>query len=67
MEYNIRISLYYDEFEEPFKLYLFKIHSVLDAIKITKALKQYHKADYADIEIINLHLTNSSVFYIIKS
>lgn len=53
MEYNIRISMYYDEFEEPFKLYLFKTISILDTIKIAKALKQYHKADYVDIEIIN--------------
>lgn len=53
MEYNIRISIYYDEFEEPFKLYLFKTHSILDTTKIAKALKQYYKADYVDIEIIN--------------
>lgn len=53
MEYNIRISLYYDEFEEPFKLYSVIMISILDAIKIAKALKQYHKADYTDIEIID--------------
>ena len=52
MEYNIRISIYYDEFEQPFKLYLFKTNSILDINKIAKALKQYYNADYCTIEII---------------
>lgn len=52
-EFNIRISLYNDESKQAFKLFLFKITSLLDARIIAKALKQYHKADYAEIEIIN--------------
>lgn len=52
-EYNIRISLYNDESKQAFKLFLFKITSLSDTQTIAKALKQYHKADYGDIEIIN--------------
>lgn len=52
-EFNIRISLYNDVSKQAFKLFLFSITSLLDAKIIAKALKQYHKADYANIEIIN--------------
>ena len=52
-EFNIRISLYNDESKQAIKLFLFKITSLLDVRIIAKALKQYYKADYADIEIIN--------------
>lgn len=52
-EYNIRISLYNDESKQAFKLLLFKITSLSDTQTIAKALKQYYKADYCTIEIIN--------------
>ncbi|MDO5793491.1 MAG: hypothetical protein Q4Q00_04750 [Turicibacter sp.] len=52
-EFNIRILLYSDDCEEAFKLYLFKTTSLADARAIGKALKKYHGADYAELEILN--------------
>lgn len=52
-EYNIRISLYNNASKQAFKLFLFNITSLSDTQTIAKALKQYYKADYGTIEIIN--------------
>lgn len=51
-ELDIRISLYVGDCEEAFKIYLFKTTSFADAREIGKALKKYHSADYAELEII---------------
>ena len=51
-ELNIRILLYIGDYEEAFKIYLLKTTSLKDAREIGKALKKYHSADYAELEII---------------
>lgn len=51
-ELDIRILLYIGDYEEAFKVYLFKTTSLADAREIGKALKKYHSADYAELEII---------------
>lgn len=51
-ELNIRILLYIGDYEEAFKIYLLKTTSLADAREIGKALKEYHSADYAELEII---------------
>ena len=51
-ELDIRISLYVGDCEEAFKIYLFKTTSFADAREIGKALKKYHSADYAELEVI---------------
>lgn len=51
-ELNIRILLYIDDYEEAFKIYLFKTTNLAEAMEIAKALKGYHSADYAELEII---------------
>lgn len=51
-EFNIRISLYFRGCERDFKVYSLKTTSLADARQIAKALKEYHAADYAGLEII---------------
>lgn len=51
-EFDIRILLYIDDYEKAFKVYLFKTTSLKDAREIGEALKKYHSADYAELEII---------------
>lgn len=52
-EFNIRITLYNDYSERAFRIFLFTSTSLFDTRIIAKSLKQYYKAHYADIEIIN--------------
>lgn len=51
-EFDIRILLYIDDYEEAFKLYSFKTTNLAEAREIGKILKEYHSADYAELEII---------------
>lgn len=51
-ELDIRILLYNEDYGEAFKVYLLKTTSLVDAREIGKALKEYHSADYAELEIV---------------